>query len=326
MPRHMSQSNSLDALRNAISAAASRIGYPTLHEFCQDADFKLRTGPDNLKKFGEGGNATINDHDARQLTRFLFDTETGRLLRRQDRQAVAAFDDFVAQMREGSAQAGPYRLEGSYYGFHGSHSCRDYGAKLAYLFGTDPSGAIQVDVQFIDDWTMRKPVRTAYGVARFTLQTPQILTLNNDNSQGYELIVADQIYPEHGLILSITGQAFGMTRHRGPYHRYILLTKTPQPMTLEDMSPHTGIKLLARWDRADQCIFRELARCISPLPFRDPIIELRLSLGLTHPEASLCGAGPTAPPNAFPSADISQTVGSTALPPPSSNPTVGQID
>jgi hypothetical protein len=272
MPRDASR---FDALRSDVQIAAFKIGgYRRLHEACGWYDHAPATGSDNLERFANDLNATINARDAERLTAFFHDTDLGRILTGKGASPLHSTEHLLQTVRSGVQSANGHSLDGAYAIYHGSIMYEDHFTKLAATFTTLPIGAISGDIRYHDNLAAEPGTRQATANVIFRRSCVQILSVNNDNAEGFELIIGVPSYTSSGLVREIVGTVHGMNIRGDPYFRAVLIRRLPQPLTSAQLETTTGVRALSAWPADDQLIFRHLARSRLRPRFDDPTATL----------------------------------------------------
>jgi hypothetical protein len=277
----------LEALRAYTGFAISRIKAAGVVAFCEAVNRPLRTGPDNLRKFANDKNASLNRDDVEALNFFFYRTWLGRALRElKDRQGkvpgIVTTSVSIAVTQAASAAAEDKRaadLVGWYFVHHGSHLVPDHFVVRAMSVEIDVDGFMVVEDRLLDEKTLSgKKVHVARGIAGILNGQPQFLMMRQDNSVGFNLIVGDQVTPTQGPIETLSGTVVGMTRTLRPFNRGVLLVRTEKGMALDDLVAQTGIMPFAEWPPRVRERFRELARQYPSQEFEDPVLGLRVQL------------------------------------------------
>jgi hypothetical protein len=210
MPRDTHDSPDFDSLRQAVQAAASKVGYPKLHLFCHLLHYSLDIGPDALKRYGEGGTGRINIRDAQRLAAFFHDTDIGRALAGEDALSIRMTEPLLRAFRTAAQSANGHSVKGPYAIYHGSFMYPEHYAKLAATFTIMPLGAVWGDIRYWDNRAAEPAIREAISHVIYRRSCLQMLSLNSDNAEGLELIVGIPSASSSGVVQEIVGTVQGM--------------------------------------------------------------------------------------------------------------------
>jgi hypothetical protein len=235
------------------------------------------TKADNLRKFASGYNSGLNRHDIEALEFVLFRTGIGRGLRElQDRSGSGAGVVMDAALAA-SADRRARDLVGHFYIYHGCYVVPDHFLVRAISVELDVDGLLAVEERLLDSsWLGGREVHAARGFARMLNGQAQFLTVRQDKSVGFNLIVGDQLTPR-GPLCELTGEMLGMTKHLLPFRRAVLMIRAQKDVKLADMVANTGVKQWREWSSEVQERFRQLARHYPRQQFEDPVLTLAKS-------------------------------------------------
>lgn len=263
-------------LREALRSAAGPLSYKTVWWMCGLTGHGLTITADTLSRFGDKRISKINDADAARLSSFLFETETGRLIRRDAPGPAGIFDELITSLSGGARSKNARDITGSFYIVHGSYMRRAHYVVRAMIIEEKADGLLCVEDYLRDTVGIdenQSLVHRAYGVVTFDATKPTFLLRRNDNSLGSNLIVSDKVSPPTGRIDRIIGQKLGMTSEHMHFSRAVLIARTPKPMTASEMFPETGIFPRSALQPEMEKLLETLSGHQPQQVFADPILE-----------------------------------------------------
>lgn len=265
----------IEELREAVRLAAAPLSYVVICWMCRNAGLALDIEPDSLSRFGDGRVKSINALDAMRLRTFLFDTETGRLIRRSGNGPVSVFDELVISLSQGARSRAARTITGSFFTLHGSYMRPGHFVVRATLIAEKSDGLLCVEDYLREtDALTDDPIHRAYGIVTFDAAKPTFLLRRNDNSLGSNLIVADRVSPATRRIDRIIGTKLGMTSEHRHFSRAVLIARTPTPMTARDMFARTGIFTFDALEPEMKELVMRLRRNLPSQVFSDPLLDL----------------------------------------------------
>jgi hypothetical protein len=260
--------------RQALAAAAAPTSYKALHRLMEISGLALSITSDALGRFGTGQTKTLSvEKDLKNLRKFLFSTETGRLLRAISGEPLSAYDRVVGSLKVHLPANRAERVNGHYFCFHGSISDkRQFTVRLLQVQRED--NAVVSIKSFVRAKDGQPTPAPSEGFLVYDRDEFQILMLHRDDIIALNLIVpykADP--PREGVLTSMWGQMLGLTAANHLFSRLMRIDRIPHGMKPEDALARTGHFFKPQLPKDFSEIFQELAENRPEQYIPDPVLN-----------------------------------------------------
>jgi hypothetical protein len=243
-----------------------------------------------LKRFEDGQTKDLERANHDLLSRFLFETALGWMMRHPKPEGSGSDAEFLNLLLVGGHSAPPgVNLQGLYFTYHGSHYKPGHFVVRATKIGPLRDGPLP----FVDQLNDTQPpyqydpmnTHIANGMATFFRELPHFVAVGKDNSIGFRLTIATHVAKDGSRVV---GQMLGITKGSQIFSRAVLLKRASPTLDegeFQSMLAETGIKPLNEHTDKHRLAFHDLAHSTEEMVFRDPILALKDEL--TAPAAPL---------------------------------------
>ncbi len=279
-------------IKKLLEIASQQTSLKTLHRNVAEIGLQLDTSYETLRKFASDPERGLDSvDDLYRLYHFFERTRQGRRLAQPFAGSNTSVDRFVDAVISPGASA-PVTIVGSYLVYHTAFLYHDRFTVRAMII-TEPSEGLFGFEEYlgnIDGGLTRKKKNemkdpTEYdhqGVVTFYRNTPQFLSVTQNQTIGYRLIIGDWFEERNGIAPIITGRMMGMTTNGISYVRDVLIEHlSAEPKLVKQQARLVQFDgLTAR----QQDMFRYLAGKRSEERFRDDALD-RLARSPPRPDS-----------------------------------------
>ena len=268
-------------IKERLKSASKQTSLKKLHLNVAEIGLRLKTSYETLRKFASDKDRGLDSiDDLYRLYHFFEHTRQGRRLAQSFAGSNASADRFVDAVVSPGATA-PITIVGSYLVYHTAFLYPDRFTVRAMIV-TEPSEGLFGFEEYLGNidggLTRQKNSKTKdpteykhQGVVTFFRNTPQFLSVTQNQTIGYRLIIGDWYDERNHIAPIITGRMMGMTTNGISYIRDVLIEHLSEEPKLAKQQarlvPFDG--LTAR----QQGMFRDLADKRTKERFRDDALD-----------------------------------------------------